>query len=64
MASKEQLQLVAHNCSQYDSKSGNSFTSAVETQISCETCKHFTKNHKCDIHLVDPILSRINNDEC
>lgn len=62
MASKEQLQAVASNCSQFRSVFEGTFTSSVQPNSSCENCKHFTRNHKCDINLVDKILTRITDE--
>ncbi|MCT4619745.1 MAG: hypothetical protein N4A62_10200 [Marinisporobacter sp.] len=62
MASREQLQAVASNCSQFRNTNGNSFTSSTGENRTCENCQHFTKNGKCDINLVDQILVRITNE--
>ncbi|MDF2546624.1 MAG: hypothetical protein K0R93_1522 [Anaerosolibacter sp.] len=56
MASKEQLHAVASLCSEYSPVEGSGLTSSAQYPISCENCGHFTKEHKCDIDLVDEIL--------
>ncbi|QXM05212.1 hypothetical protein [Crassaminicella indica] len=62
MASREQLQAVASNCSQFQNANESSFTASIGTNRTCENCKHFTKTGKCDINLVDEILTRITNE--
>lgn len=61
MASKEQLMKVALYCDEYKTDENSSIQSSVDPCInnmkSCENCTHFTANHKCDINLVDKILS-------
>lgn len=32
---------------------------SVEDIKSCENCIHFTRDHKCDIDLVDKVLSSL-----
>lgn len=63
MASKEQLRKVAIYCDEYDSVYDSSFKSttvnADENFKSCENCSHFTDDRKCDIGLVDKVLSRL-----
>lgn len=62
MASREQLKMVAQNCSQYRPK-GTSMISGVtatnDRSKSCVNCEHFTEDNKCDINLVDEILSNM-----
>lgn len=62
MASKEQLKAVASHCSQYRNASEGTFTSSIGQSCSCENCEHFTKAHKCNINLVDEILTKITNE--
>ncbi|TCO76426.1 hypothetical protein [Marinisporobacter balticus] len=62
MASSEQLQAVAENCSQFRSVYEGTFTSEIGANCTCENCKHFTKAHKCDIDLVDKILIKITDE--
>ncbi|QEK13115.1 hypothetical protein FQB35_12735 [Crassaminicella thermophila] len=62
MASKAQLQAVAANCSQFQSVEEGAFTSSVQSSRTCENCKHFTKDNKCDINLVDEILENLTNE--
>lgn len=64
MASKEQLKKVANNCSRHrykfdDERLRSSVNSYGYVEKSCENCIHFTKEHKCDINLVDEILSNL-----
>ncbi|MFZ5968221.1 MAG: hypothetical protein ACOYVK_13740 [Bacillota bacterium] len=56
MASRDQLHAVASLCSEFDNVRGNEMTSAIGYNVTCENCRHFTKDHKCDIDLVDEIL--------
>ncbi|QZY54260.1 hypothetical protein [Crassaminicella profunda] len=62
MASREQLQAVASNCSQFRNTNEGAFTSSTGGNRTCENCKHFTKQGKCDINLVDEILIRITDE--
>lgn len=55
MASKDQLRKVAQNCHEYT----NNVDKSKIKFISCENCNHFTKEGKCDIDLVDKILSSL-----
>ncbi|WZL73782.1 hypothetical protein QBE52_03335 [Clostridiaceae bacterium 35-E11] len=64
MASKEQLQAVANHCSQFQSVHEGTFQASLLSDRTCENCKHFTKEHQCDIDLVDEVLSTMANDEC
>lgn len=61
MANKDQLKNIAERCSQHKFEDNSSLRSQVksigETVISCENCIHFNSEHKCDINLIDPILS-------
>ncbi|WP_427338069.1 hypothetical protein [Caloranaerobacter sp. DY30410] len=62
MASREQLKMVAQNCSQYRPKGASMVSSTVATDDkskSCVNCEHFTEDNKCDINLVDEILSNM-----
>ena len=58
---KEQLMKIANNCSAYNFEHNSSLRSEAkimgETTRSCENCIHYTKNHRCDIDLIDEILS-------
>ena len=63
MASKEQLRKVAIYCDSYSPKESDSLeiSSALyeEKYESCENCSHFTREGKCDIDLVDKVLSSL-----
>ncbi|MTI46765.1 hypothetical protein [Sporosalibacterium faouarense] len=60
---KDQLMKVAKSCSQYNFEEDSSLRSDVsimgETAKSCENCVHFTAEHKCDIDLIDKILTNM-----
>ena len=56
MASREQLHAVASLCSEYNPVIGEGLTASAQCYVSCENCGHFTKEHLCDIDLVDEIL--------
>lgn len=61
MASKEQLRKIAIYCDSYAPKDENilNITSSVyeKKYESCENCTHFTDEGKCDINLIDKVLS-------
>lgn len=63
MASKEQLRKVAIYCDSYNPRNRDEFKSASQSYDgeyeSCEKCVHFTKEGKCDIDLVDKVLSSL-----
>ena len=63
MASKEQLRKIAIYCDSYNPIDIDTLkiTSEVyeEKFKSCENCSHFSKEGKCDIDLVDKILSSL-----
>ena len=63
MESREQLMKIAHNCSRYDREADAAFASSVnimgKEEISCESCGHFTREHTCELDLIDPILSNM-----
>lgn len=58
---KEQLKKVASNCSQYTPKEASelksSSTSSGKTSESCTKCTHYNQEGKCNLDLIDPILS-------
>lgn len=64
MESKEQLQQVAIHCSHFMQVSEGGLQSSVRSNTSCENCKHFTKDHRCDIDLIDKVLVNIPRHEC
>ncbi|WP_130805993.1 hypothetical protein [Senegalia massiliensis] len=61
MANKDQLKNIAERCSKYNFEENQNLRSEVksmgEETISCENCKHFNANHKCNLNLIDQILS-------
>ena len=63
MASKEQLRKIAIYCDSYDTREDTSLQSSSdvyeEKYESCENCSHFTKDGKCDIDLIDKVLSSL-----
>lgn len=63
MASKEQLRKIAVYCDEYSPKGDNALniSSSVysEKYESCENCSHFTTEGKCDINLIDKVLSSL-----
>lgn len=63
MTSKEQLRKIAIYCDSYNPKEEDTLniTSNVyeEKYESCENCSHFTKDGKCDINLIDKVLSSL-----
>lgn len=60
MASKEQLRKIALYCHEYD-PSRSSLTSSArayeDKYENCINCIHYNKEGKCDLNLIDPILS-------
>lgn len=63
MASKEQLRKIAIYCDSYNPKDNDSLKSSSEIYEekyeSCENCSHFTREGKCDIDLIDKVLSSL-----
>lgn len=66
MASKEQLRKIAIYCDSYTPKEDeNSLNLYSNINVydkkfeSCENCTHFTKEGKCDIDLIDKVLSSL-----
>jgi len=61
MASKEQLRKIEIYCDSYAPKNSDGIKSQTgnEPFESCENCKHFTKEGKCDIDLIDKVLSSL-----
>ncbi|MDD3840960.1 MAG: hypothetical protein PHP06_10445 [Clostridia bacterium] len=67
MASKEQLRKIAIYCDSYNPRDEDALniTSQVyeEKFESCENCSHFTKEGKCDLDLIDKVLSSLAMEE-
>ncbi|MBS4535226.1 hypothetical protein GOQ29_06290 [Clostridium sp. D2Q-14] len=63
MANRDQLKNIAERCSEHRFEENSSLRSDVksmgETVISCENCVHFNSEHKCDLNLIDKILSNM-----
>ncbi|GFN35049.1 hypothetical protein [Tepidimicrobium xylanilyticum] len=63
MASKEQLRKIAIYCDSYKPKDRNSLnmTSQIyeEKFESCENCSHYTEERKCELDLIDKVLSSL-----
>jgi len=63
MASKEQLNKIAIFCDKYRNKNrasdGSLKMSAQEERKSCTNCTHFTKDHTCELDLIDKVLSSL-----
>ena len=63
MASKEQLRKIAIYCDSYNTREDTSLQSSSdvyeEKYESCENCSHFTRDGKCDIDLIDKVLSSL-----
>lgn len=49
---------VAKNCSAYSAKNDCKCTNSTgDSDISCTTCKHFSKEEYCKLDLFDPIVA-------
>ena len=63
MASKEQLRKIAIYCDSYNQKEENALNISSnvyeEKYESCENCTRFTRDRKCDVHLIDRVLSSL-----
>ena len=63
MASKEQLRKIAIYCDSYNQKQENALNISSnvyeEKYESCENCTHFTRDGKCDVDLIDKVLSSL-----
>lgn len=63
MASKEQLRKIAIYCDSYRPRKTDSLdmTSQIyeEKFESCENCTHFTKEGKCNVDLIDKVLTSL-----
>jgi recombinational DNA repair protein RecR len=63
MASKEQLRKIAIYCDKYNPNREDdlnlSSNVSHEKYESCENCSHFTNEGKCDIDLIDKVLSSL-----
>lgn len=63
IANQEQLIKVAMNCSKYNSEDSSSLTSSSSTKKdstespSCVNCTHYTSERRCDLDLIDKIMS-------
>lgn len=63
MASKEQLRKIAIYCGSYSPKTDESLrmtSSSYDKEFdSCEACSHFTADGRCDLDLIDKVLSSL-----
>ncbi|NLJ99058.1 MAG: hypothetical protein GX320_07335 [Tissierellia bacterium] len=63
MASKEQLRKIAIYCDSYNPRGDGSLkmtSSSYDKKFeSCENCSHFTTDGKCDVDLIDKVLSSL-----
>lgn len=63
MASKDQLHKIAIYCNKYNCKLHDeeiSLKNFIEVEKeSCTNCYHFTKDHTCDLDLIDKVLSSL-----
>ncbi|MBZ2174877.1 hypothetical protein K8M07_06395 [Schnuerera sp. xch1] len=63
MASKEQLRKIAIYCDSYNPGKRDDLNNVSQVYDekfeSCEKCTHFTKEGKCDVDLVDKVLSSL-----
>jgi hypothetical protein len=61
MASKEQLRKIAIYCDSYTPREKNQLKSQTNDSKfeSCENCVHFTDTGKCDLDLIDKVLSSL-----
>ncbi|MEW8972718.1 MAG: hypothetical protein AB2375_00870 [Tissierellaceae bacterium] len=61
MASKEQLRKIAIYCDEYNCKIHDdeiSLKNIADVEYeSCTNCTHFTQDHRCELNLIDTILS-------
>lgn len=59
----EQLKKVARRCSKYNPSEDKGFkssaTSSVDNSDSCTKCSHYTSEGRCNLDLIDPILSSL-----
>lgn len=67
MASKEQLRKIAIYCDSYspemELRLKNISQYNDENFESCENCTHFTKEGKCELDLIDKVLSSLAMEE-
>jgi len=67
MASKEQLRKIAIYCDSYKPHEGNDLKNISQNfdkkYESCENCTHFTREGKCELNLIDKVLSSLAMEE-
>ncbi|HHV47292.1 MAG TPA: hypothetical protein GXX53_10430 [Tissierellia bacterium] len=67
MASKEQLRKIAIYCDSYNPHEGNDLKNISQNfdkkYESCENCTHFTREGKCELNLIDKVLSSLAMEE-
>ena len=63
MPNKEQLKKIAIYCDSYEPKKEFSLESSSHVDDkkykSCENCIHFTEDSKCELDLIDKVLSNL-----
>ena len=63
MASKDQLNKIAIYCDEYNCRIHDDEISlknfAEVEKESCTNCSHFTKDHTCELDLIDKVLSSL-----
>ncbi|WP_246565992.1 hypothetical protein [Tissierella simiarum] len=61
MASREQLRKIALYCDSYTPRENTELTSSADSYEekfeTCIKCGHYTREGKCDLDLVDKVLS-------
>jgi hypothetical protein len=59
-SSKETYKEVAERCSAYEKdRCGCNATNALDTEKSCLSCTHFSKDEYCKLNLYDPIVKNL-----
>lgn len=63
MTSKEQLRKIAIYCDSYSPYGEDDLKNVSQVSDkkfeSCENCTHFTKDRKCELDLIDKVLSSL-----
>ncbi|HLS53713.1 MAG TPA: hypothetical protein VK031_07050 [Tissierellaceae bacterium] len=63
MASKDQLRKIAIYCDEYRNRIHDEEVSlknmAQAEHVSCTNCVHFTREHTCELDLIDKVLSSL-----
>lgn len=63
MASKEQLRKIAIYCDSYEARENEGLKNLSQKTDknfeSCENCIHFTDDRRCELDLIDKVLSSL-----